>query len=548
MSQGFSILIKDGKTHVKSFFKENTYDSFFIETDDYDILVEGVILNLKALLENTTKSFPEFFKDFYHKKGILVLKQLEGEFRGFIRDKIKDEIFVFTNPTSSQRVFYATINSCIFIDSDLVRMSRTIKENDISIHPDIISLYQILAIGNLLEKRTPIENIYKIPDGNFLSINCKNQMLTLETYFDITSTEDFSHSRDKAVDRIHEVFTESVKMEYDKDSELKTSHLALLSGGLDSRMAMMYAIKNGFDIGAAFCFSQSNYLDEKISRKIALDYHVNYEFVPLDHGAFLKKIDELTRISEGCVHFTGGIHVSHAVDHLKYSNFSLFHGGQIGDGILGGFNSEPKRKKPSHYKIIVNADFLPQIQEDLDHVLLKYEREEVFLLKNLAYNRTVLGAQVLQQKAYMVSPFMTRDFLKLSVSLPEEWKYKHQLYQQWLLKHCREASQYTWERTLMKPDAQWKIQFGEKYMKGARNVLYGKLLNRPEKTSMYPYQYYFDADVSIQEYYLNYFNENIERLENYPDLQKDVRLLFDSPSFYHKAYAVNILSIFKLYF
>ena len=114
MSQGFSILIKDGKTHVKSFFKENTYDSFFIETDDYDILVEGVILNLKALLENTTKSFPEFFKDFYHKKGILVLKQLEGEFRGFIRDKTKDEIFVFTNPTSSQRVFYSAINSCIF--------------------------------------------------------------------------------------------------------------------------------------------------------------------------------------------------------------------------------------------------------------------------------------------------------------------------------------------------------------------------------------------------------------------------------------------------
>ncbi|MFP3507692.1 hypothetical protein, partial [Burkholderia sp. SIMBA_062] len=90
--------------------------------------------------------------------------------------------------------------------------------------------------------------------------------------------------------------------------------------------------------------------------------------------------------------------------------------GQIGDGILGGFNSEPKSKAPSQYKIIVNKSFLPKIQENLDQVFKNYEREEIFLLKNLAYNRTVLGVQVMQDKAYLLSPFMTKEFIKFSIS------------------------------------------------------------------------------------------------------------------------------------
>lgn len=549
MNQGFSILIKNSQTQIKSFFQEETYDSFYVETPEYYVVLEGLVLNKKALLKDSfTNDFTKFFINTYHKVGWRVLQELEGEFRGCIWDKKENKILVFTNPTSSQRVFYSKIDSVIFIDSDLVRMSETIKENNISISPDITSLYQILAIGNLLENRTPIENIYKVLDGHFLTIDCTTQSIIEREYFDIAQTEYFSNSKEVALDQIHEVFAAGVKMEYEKDLEYNTSHLALLSGGLDSRMAIMYSIKEGFEIGSTLCFSQSEYLDEKISRKIAADYDINYEFIPLDNGLFLKKIDELTRISEGCIHFIGGIHVSHAVDNLKYRDFSLFHGGQIGDGILGGFNSEPRRKSPSHYKIIVNSDFLPHIRSNIDSVLKKYDREEIFLLKNLAYNRTVLGSQVLRQKAYMVSPYMTKDFMQLSVSLPEEWKFKHKLYQQWLLKHCKEASKYTWERTLMKPDAQWKIRFGEKYLKGARKAFYQKLLNKPTKTSMYPYQFYFDNDRSIQQYYSNYFTENIDRLENYTELQNDVKSLFSSSSFFDKAYAINILSIFKLYF
>lgn len=549
MTQGFSAHIKNNQVDLKSFFPKNSFDSVLIQSPEFDIIIEGIILNKKKLSEGINiNDFQGFIIENYDRSGWKILQELEGEFRGCIWDKRTNKVLAFTNPTSTQRVFYAKINNEFFIDSDLVRLSQTIKNNGNSLQPDITSLYQLLAIGNLLEDRTPIQNIHKILDSEIVEIDCDSLNFKKIEYFDVNNIPYYNQSQNQAIDQIHEIFTEGVKMEYEKDLELGGSHIALLSGGLDSRMAMMYAVKNDFDIDCALCFSQKGYFDEKISRQIASDYHINYEFVALDKGSFLKKIDELTRISEGTGLYTGGVHVSYALDQLHFDGFSIFHGGAIGDGILGGFNSEPRSKAPSQYKIIVNPSFLPKIQSDLDQVFKNYEREEIFLLKNLAYNRTVLGAQVMQQKAYLISPFMTKDFIKFSISLPESWKYKHQFYLQWLLKHCHEASKYSWERTLMKPDAQWKIPFGEKYLKGAYNAFYGKILKKPEKTSMYPYQYYYDSDITIQKYYQDYFDENLDRLEGYPELRKEMTMLFSSDLFYHKCQAINILSIFKLYF
>ena len=76
---------------------------------------------------------------------------------------------------------------------------------------------------------------------------------------------------------------DSVLLEYQKDTEFGTDHLALLSGGLDSRVAMMYAIKNNEKPGNALCFSQSKYFDHTISEKIAADFDIHYEYVaPID--------------------------------------------------------------------------------------------------------------------------------------------------------------------------------------------------------------------------------------------------------------------------
>jgi asparagine synthetase B (glutamine-hydrolysing) len=548
MNKGFSIKLSKENQEVNSFIDQD-YDDFYIQNAQFDFLFEGVLLNKKKLLnEFALKDFETLILELFKNKQEQIIKEFEGEFHGFIWDKSRSKIFVFTNATSTQRVFYGVFKNQIYIDTSLIRFNKTLKNSEIISEPDVESLYQFLCFSNLSENKTPIKNIAKILDGHYLEIDTETLIINEKKYFDLSIIPRFTGTKFAAIDKIHEIFNDSVLMEYQKDTELGKNHLSLLSGGLDSRVAMMYAIKNNHIPGNALCFSQSGYLDETISRKIAEDYSLHYEFIPLDQGIFLKKIDELTEISEGMVFYTGGIHVSHAMEKLQYENFALFHSGQIGDGVLGGFNTQPFQKKPSEFKIVVNQKFLPKIQNSLDKILKNYETEELFLMRNVAFNRTLLGAHVLQKKAYQTSPFMTKDFLKFAISLPEEWKFNHRFYIEWINKHCKEATKYRWERTLMKPDATWKTSFGDQFLKRGFKILNEKILKTPQNSSMYPYQFYYDQSTEIQKYYQLYFDENFHRIENYPELSKDVLELFESADFSVKTQAINILSIFKLYF
>jgi asparagine synthase (glutamine-hydrolysing) len=548
MKKGFSLLISPNNILVNSFLSKE-YDDLYFQSSSFDFLFEGVLLNKKKLLkEFALKDFSTLIQELYLTKKEQIIKLFEGEFRGFIFDRNQQKLFIFTNISSTQRVFYGTFEDKIYIDSDLKRLNKTLKNSGISTKPDLESLYQLLSFSNLPETKTPIQNIKKLLDAHYLEIDIASLKSQEIEYFNLAETPIFSGTKEKAIDQIHDIFSNSISLEYEKDTELGKDHLALLSGGLDSRVAMMYALKNNFTPGNALCFSQSNYFDHTISEKIAADYDIHYEFIPLDGGQFLKKIDELTEISEGMVFYTGGIHAQHAVENMQYENFALFHSGQIGDGVLGGFNTEPRKKKPTYFKILETEQFLPKIKNSLDLILENYENEELFLLRNVAYNRTLLGAHVFQQKRYQTSPFMTKDFLKFAISLPEEWKFNHRFYIDWINKHCKEATKYRWERTLMKPDAKWKTTFGDKVMKRGYNILNNKILQTPQNSSMYPYQFYFESDAEIQNYYQKYFEENFYRIEKYPELSQDVFALFQAESFSLKSKAINILSIFKLYF
>lgn len=547
MTPGFSIFVSENKIQIQNHTTPK-YDNIIVENSELELMIEGIILNKKQLLTDYALSdFSTLILEIYRHRKEKFVQQLEGEFRGYVWNKIENEIHIFTNPTATQRVFYLKREQSFWADSDLNRLVARLKSDGFSPTIDLQALYQLLCIGNMLEDQTPIVGVKKILDGHFISLDIDNCHLTKTEYFQPYSSEYFNGSKDKALQEMHRIFSNAVKMEYEKDAELNTKSLALLSGGLDSRLGLMYAVNLDFSPENVLCFSQSDYWDHKISEKIANDLNLHYEFVPLDKGSFLTKIDQLTRISEGCGLYTGGIHVQYALDRLRYQNFSIFHSGQIGDGILGGFNSEPIRKKPSFFKIIQNDTFLPKINGDIKRIMGNYETEDAFLLRNIAYNRTVLGAQVLQQKAYQTSPFMTKEMLTFALSLKEEWKFGHRFYLEWIAQFCPEATKYRWERTLLKPDAFWKTQLGDRFLKPIYKKVYDAWLKTPQKASMYPYAYYFEQNADVQVYYQKYWAENLHHIDDYPELKMDVETLYASEQFYNKCKALNILSIFKLF-
>lgn len=548
MTKGFSLKISNGAVKVNSFISSD-YDNFYLRNDRYEFLFEGVLLNRQKLLnEFALKDFETLIAELYHLKRENIIKEFEGEFRGFIFDKIENKLTVFTNATSTKRVFYGQFGEEIYIDSSLVRLTQALKKNTIFPLPDLEGFYQLLSFGNMFENKTPLENVYKLLDGHSLKIDIKNNSLSEKKYFEISSSETYKHSKENALKEVHERFSLAVKSEYEKDSELNSKHFAQISGGLDSRIAILYAIQQNQKPDDVFCFSQSEYLDHTISQKIAKDFDIQYRFVALDKGFFLKNIDRLTAISEGTNFYLGAIHVDSAFSKID-KDFQLIHSGIIGGEIMGGsYYESAKPCKPRFSRILSNPDFVKRIEESTQKIFNNYEREDLFLLRNWGFNKTVLGSQVTENFATTLSPFMQTDFLKFMYSIPHEWKYDYQFYFEWFHKYCPEMGKYVWEKSLLRPNQMWKLKFGTKYYKPILTKISEKINGLQSQTSMYPYQFYFDQSEELQKYYQDYFDENIERLQHFPELKEEMIQLFASSNFFAKAQAINVLSIFKLYF
>ena len=129
MPFGFPVLLSENNVETNISLR-NSNDDFHFVQNDIEFLIEGVLLNKKHLLQQYALSdFQTLILELFRLKKFNLLKEFEGEFRGFIWDKKENKFCAFTNPTSTQRVFYTQNEVGIFIDNDLHRLSKTLKSN-----------------------------------------------------------------------------------------------------------------------------------------------------------------------------------------------------------------------------------------------------------------------------------------------------------------------------------------------------------------------------------------------------------------------------------
>ncbi len=88
-------------------------DNLFLETNDYIIVLKGVILNKKALSEPSL-NWEETITALYLKVGNEFFKKFRGSFCGALYDKKKDKWLVFTDHIGSKSLFYYKKGEVLF--------------------------------------------------------------------------------------------------------------------------------------------------------------------------------------------------------------------------------------------------------------------------------------------------------------------------------------------------------------------------------------------------------------------------------------------------
>lgn len=526
------------------------YEYTSLENPQLKIFIKGIVLNEKDLIQShAVQSQEELYISLYQKFGNRLTDHLRGEFSGFLFDKISNKLFVFTNLLGSQRVYYYQKNGILLVDTDLFSLKNRLKAYNLSFNLDLTAAYSILSLTNLIKNYTLIEEVKKLNSAEQLHVDFNHFNVGIEKINPLEDSGKFSGPKTKSLEKLHELFGHAVKLEYEFDNKIEKKHFSLLSGGLDSRMGIIYAVKQGFKPDESLCFSHSNYWDEKIAQEIAGYLQFPLRIVHLDGGEFIKDVDKITDITHGLTPYLGGVHSNFALEKIDFSDKGLIHSGHLGDAILGTYLSSPQKETPENglRRLILDSTLSKKIEDKLIQASKEFETEELFLLHNRGFNLISTGIYVAENFSYQVSPFMNDEFIRFSLSLPEEWKFNQKIYIEWIRKHCKESTQFKWERTFLRPDKAWKTQFGINVLKRANNLIYAKILGKDYKLTMSPYEYYYKTNLGIREFYKTYFNYHIDLIGN-SELKSDMVRLFQQGDFRAKSRVISLLSGYKKLF
>lgn len=523
-----------------TYFDKFGRDKVFFESDSFIVGLDGVVLNLRDLKKNhNTFDLSALIIELWTRYKELFAKNLKGDFTGFIFDKKAEEFLFFGNQTATNTVCYFSNGNDTIISPNIGVVVAFCRVAQGSVQLDTNAVYTLFTYGAMLENQTLVKGIFRLHAGEVIVL--KKGKVEIEKYHSFNDVSITVKTQKDAIDKLENAFQTALDLEYEKDLEYGYKHLATLSGGLDSRMNVVLANSKGYK-NDLFCFSESDYLDERIAKKIARDLELKIKTISLENGRYLHDLSENVNLYNGAVSYISSAHLNSALKKLELQNYGLIHTGQIGDGILGGFVTEVRDKKINYRSKMISTKFLHKVNYDKRN-LEKYSSEEVFKLLNRVCNFTNCGSfAIANHQSYLVSPFMDTDFIETCLSISPKLKVGSKIYINWIKKCHPEIAKYKWERTGFKPNANWKTEVS-RYTNKIKKEYY-KILNKEYKLSMNPFEYWYKNNTDLKTFYNNYYWNSIRKIQN-SNLKGDFDLMFRQGSFIEKSAVISVLEFIK---
>ena len=534
-------------TAYNHMIKKFVEDKVFYQDDHYMIVIDGVLLNKSQLCKN--KFWHETIIHMYESKGECFFNDFRGSFSGFLYDKLKDIIVVFSDHIGSKYVYYTHNDEFTIVSSSLPNIYKFFKKNSITYHLNEENAYIFLTYGYMLEDRTLCSEIKKINPGCYLLIE-KGKVLE-KSYCLLTNKPNYNIKENDAIEIMDHCFRNAIKFEFEKDNEYGYKHLVSLSGGLDSRMTSIVAHEMGYDNQLNITFSQSSYLDETIAKSIAESYKHEWLFKALDNGLWLYDIDTSIMSVGGSVVYSGIAHSNSLLKYLNFQNLGILHSGQLGDVVFGRNWATGKNY------VLGDGAYSKRFIEKISniHLNMNNQNSEIAKLYYRGFNGANNGQVNTMHYTETCSPFMDIDTVKQILTIPVFGKYNNYLYEKWITKMYPNAAVFGWEKLNGHKITERKIIYNRNPViisaipdklirKIMKSINMGMYLN---KKNMNPIAYYIKSNEQLKKYLTDYCLNNLELINN-NELRNDVFSLCNSNIGQEVAIGVSFLSNLKLFF
>lgn len=556
---GFSIVVNGkrnsgdiGYNNINCYNRMNSKfdkDKIFEETEKYILILDGVIINKSTLLSKYEQGkWLDTLIRMYKDNGESFFSELRGSFSGALYDKASQKWIIFSDQLGSKFTYYAHIDDFFCVTEEMGQIYDILAQNNIKYKLSVEGAYLLLTFGFMVEDKTLCEEVKKIQPGHYLVF--ENNRLSEKVYYTLDNVADYSITEQDSIEIVDHGFREAVTKEFEKDVEYGYKHLVALSAGLDSRMTAFVAHECGFVDQINFTFSQTNYWDETIPKKIAEDLKHEWIFKSLDNGIWLLNADEVTKTMGGNVMYIGSAHSNSMFELMNFQKVGLIHTGQISGALNGAHVVNPiDRDKPFDARQAANSLRLYDKVKDRIHCDFNQELGWYYYR---CLNGTNNGSQISFNYTETLSPFMDIDFLSEIMQIPIEYRIAHNLYKKWILAKYPQAASYVWEAigaTISTPTVHVKNK------NIPINKLPDRLLNRlksvvgikdNDKLGMNPINYYYYHNSKIRDY-INSYKDYLDLVED-SSLRHDVSVLFDNGTVRERIQAVSLLSALKLFY
>lgn len=540
--------IKIQRRTIKKFLD----DKIFYQNENYLIVTEGVIFNKFELIKKYQKeNFKDTIIEMYKKNGDTFFNEFRGSFSGIFIDKKENNSLIYVDQIGSRPLYYYSEDNNIIISS---RMEEIVKISNKKFSLNEVGCYCILTHGFMIDKMTLVKEIERILPGKFIKIF--NNNFEIKRYHLLNNKANYEQTEEEIIDEIDFLFKKAVELEVNKNKEYGYEDLAPLSAGLDSRMTVMELINSNETTNLlTFTYSESNYYDENIPKKIADDFKLHWIFKNLDNGLNLFYLDEVTKLNEGNCLYAGGAQVLDTFQILNLEKKGIIHTGMIGDVVVGTFYEQKEEK--INYDIKSGAysnTLISKLKEKLKTFPIEnYRNEEIFKF----YTRGFLGANmgspcIFISELESFSPFYNLDFLEYCLTIPLEKRWNYYIYDKWVITKYPKATKYLHNG---------KRRVGEKNISFlGRNIsktkLFIKIYNiilkflrqNQERKNMNPVDYWYENNKELKEFLDNYYLENIKNSIITKELYNDIKFLYENGTGIEKIQVVSLLAGIKFNF
>ncbi|AKP52434.1 asparagine synthetase B family protein [Cyclobacterium amurskyense] len=549
----FNSIESDGFTVNNFTIKKFENDKLFVDCESCLLVLEGVILN-KATLLQSSLNWEKTVINLYQRFGETFFSKFRGSFSGFLFDKTEKKWIIFTDQLGTKQLFYTFSDGKLLLSSEISDLYKFYKFHNLDVGFDEQAGYMLLSYGYMLDDHTLSSKIKKLEAGKFIKFD-KDQNFSINTYYKLPkSFISNDYDQYELIEELDKKFQNAIELQFEKDKEYGYQHLVGLSGGLDSRMTSWVAHEMGYTDQVNFTFSQTNYLDETIAKKISTDLRHEWIFKALDNGIFLKDIDRINQITGGNVLYYGLAHGNSLFNILNFNNFGIVHTGQLGDVIIGSYIKNLSKNNLNNLGGAYSNKFKLKVNSSIKK-FKDFGDLELTMLYQRGINGTNAGLLAAQCYSETISPFYNLEFFEFCLSIPINLRINHNLYKKWVLKKYPGAADYIWESTKRKLGANNPyISYKGKSIpiQKISSILLSKLGIKKSaietKYHMNPLDFWYNSNSQLKYFQDSYYLNNIDLLNKFNSLQDDCKTLFNSGNAIEKNQVLSLLSAYNLFF